>query len=97
MKQVLVKPVVTEKSTLLQDLRQQFVFVVNKNANKLEIKDAIETMYGVTVEAVNTTIIPSKEKSRFTKSGVIVGRKSGYKKAYITLAAGDVIDIYANI
>jgi len=97
MKEVLVKPVVTEKSTALQDNQQKYVFVVNKTANKIEIKDAIESMYGVTVESVNTTIIPSKEKSRFTKSGLILGRKKAYKKAFITLVDGDEIDIYANI
>lgn len=97
MKDVLVKPVVTEKSTALQDNLQQYVFVVNKSANKIEIKDAIESMYGVTVESVNTSIIPSKQKMRFTKSGLIVGRKKAYKKAFITLSDGDEIDIYANI
>jgi len=97
MKEVLVKPVVTEKSTALQDNLQQYVFVVNKAANKIEIKDAVESMFGVTVESVNTTIIPSKEKSRFTKSGLITGRKKAYKKAFITLVDGDEIDIYANI
>lgn len=97
MKEVLIKPVVTEKSTALQDDIQQYVFVVNKNANKLEIKKEIESLYGVTVESVNTTILPSKERSRFTRSGLIVGRKSAYKKAFVTLADGDEIDYYANI
>jgi len=97
MKEVLVKPVVTEKSTAIQEDLQQYVFVVNKNANKLEIKKAVEDMYGVTVESVNTTVMPSKMKSRFTKSGLIVGRKSSYKKAFVKLADGEEIDFYANI
>lgn len=94
MKQILIRPVVTEKSTALQEDIQQYVFVVNKNANKIEIKDAVESMYGVNVESVNTSILPSKSKSRFTKSGVINGRKKSYKKAFVTLAAGEEIDIF---
>lgn len=94
MKQILIRPVVTEKSTALQEDIQQYVFVVNKDANKIEIKDAIESMYGVNVESVNTSILPSKSKSRFTKSGVINGRKKSYKKAFVTLVDGEEIDIY---
>lgn len=94
MKQILIRPVVTEKSTALQEDIQQYVFVVNKDANKIEIKDAIESMYGVNVERVNTSILPSKSKSRFTKSGVINGRKKSYKKAFVTLADGEEIDIF---
>ncbi len=97
MKQVLVKPVVTEKSTAMQDELQQYIFVVNKAANKLEIKDAVESMYGVTVESVNTTIMPKKAKAKFTKQGLILGKKNAFKKAFVTLADGDEIDFYANI
>ena len=97
MDQVLIKPVITEKSTRLQEDMQQYVFVVHMGANKLEIKDAIEKMYGVTVESVNTSIVPSKDKMRFTASGIIEGRKSAYKKAIVKLMDGDEIDFYANI
>lgn len=97
MKKVLIKPVITEKSTALQEDIQQYMFVVNTKANKLEIKSAIEEAYGVTVESVNTAIMPSKDKMRFTKAGVIEGRKSSYKKAIVKLADGDEIDFYANI
>lgn len=97
MKQVLIKPVITEKSTALQEDIQQYVFVVNKKANKLEIQKAIEEMYGVTVESVNTSIVRGKDKMRFTKSGVIDGRTSAYKKAFVKLVDGDEIDFYANI
>ncbi len=97
MKQVLVKPVITEKSTAMQEDIQQYVFVVKKDANKFEIKKAIETMYDVTVEAVNTAIMPKKAKARYTKQGLILGKKNAYKKAFITLAEGDEIDFYANI
>lgn len=97
MKQVLIKPVITEKSTALQENIQQYVFVVNKKANKIEIKNAIESMYGVTVESINTSIVPSKSKMRYTQSGIIDGRKSAYKKAFVKLVDGDEIDFYANI
>lgn len=97
MKQVLIKPVITEKSTALQEDIQQYVFVVNKQANKLEIRKAIEEMYGVTVDSINTSVVPSKSKMRYTKSGIIDGRKSSYKKAIVKLVDGDEIDFYANI
>lgn len=97
MKQVLVKPVVTEKSTSLQENIQQYVFVVEKTANKIEIKKAIEKMYGVTVESVNTVIMPSKSQMKYTKSGILEGKKNAYKKAFVTLSDGEEIDFYANI
>lgn len=97
MDQILIKPVITEKSTRLEEDVQQYVFVVHMGANKLEIKDAIEQMYGVTVESVNTSIVPSKDKMRFTASGIIEGRKPAYKKAFVKLVDGDEIDFYANI
>ncbi|MBX2846650.1 MAG: 50S ribosomal protein L23 [Saprospiraceae bacterium] len=97
MNNVLIKPVVTEKSNELQENLNRYVFVVQKGANKLQIKDAVEKMYGVTVDAVNTYILPGKAKNRYTKSGVIEGRTSAYKKAVITLAEGEEIDFYANI
>ncbi len=97
MKQVLVKPVVTEKSTAIQDHLQQYIFVVSKEANKLEIKDAVEAMYGVTVQSVNTTIMPKRAIAKYTKQGLILGKKNSYKKAFVTLVDGDEIDFYANI
>lgn len=97
MKQVLIRPIVTEKTTLLQEDLQQYVFEVSRSANKIEIKDAVEKMYGVTVESVKTNVMPSKTKVRYTKSGVISGRKNSYKKAYVRLADGEEIDFYANL
>jgi large subunit ribosomal protein L23 len=70
---------------------------VAKKANKLEIKRAIESFYGVTVVDVNTTVVPAKNKTRFTKAGFISGRKPGFKKAMVTVAEGDAIDLYASI
>ena len=95
--EVLVKPIVTEKSNKLSDQRRTFAFRVNKKANKLEIKKAVEDFYGVNVIDVNTVVVPAKSKSRFTKAGFISGRKPAYKKAYVTVAEGENIDLYANI
>ena len=94
---VLIKPILTEKANAQQDSLRRYTFKVAKKANKLEIKKAIETFYGVTVTNVNTSVIPAKSKSRFTKAGVISGRKPSYKKAYVTVAEGENIDLYSNI
>lgn len=94
---VLIKPILTEKANAQQDKLRRYAFKVARKANKLEIKKAIESFYGVTVTNVNTSVTPGKNKSRFTKAGVISGRKPGYKKAYITVAEGENIDLYSNI
>lgn len=94
---ILIKPILTEKANAQQDKLRRYAFKVAKKANKLEIKKAIESFYGVTVTKVNTSVSPGKNKSRFTKAGVISGRKPGYKKAYITVAEGENIDLYSNI
>lgn len=94
---VLVRPVITEKSTDLGEKLNRYVFVVDKAANKLEIKKAIESMYSVSVESINTIVVPAKEKIRFTKSGVSKGRKQSFKKAIVSLVEGDTIDFYNNI
>ncbi|MGC9150480.1 MAG: 50S ribosomal protein L23 [Microbacter sp.] len=94
---IILKPVVTEKATSLSEKLNRYTLRVDKNANKVEIKKAIEEMYGVTVKAVNTAIIPGKKKSRFTKGGTINGKTSSYKKAIVTLKEGDKIDFYSNI
>lgn len=95
--EILIKPVVTEKMTALTEKLNRYSFVVNRDANKVEIKKAVESMYGVTVKDVNTMVIAGKNKSRYTKTGIIEGRTSAKKKAIITLAEGDVIDFYSNI
>ena len=95
--EVLVKPIVTEKSNKLTDQRRTYAFRVDRKANKLEIKKAIESFYGVSVIDVNTVVVPGKAKSKFTKAGFISGRKPGFKKAYVTVAEGENIDLYANI
>ena len=95
--EVLIKPILTEKANAQQDKLRRYAFKVNKKANKLEIKKAIEGFYGVTVINVNTLVSPGKNKSRFTKAGVISGRKPGYQKAFVTVAEGKNIDLYSNI
>lgn len=94
---IIIKPIVTEKATSQSEKLGRYAFQVSKNANKIEIKKAVEAAYGVTVEAVNTTNIIGKNKSRYTKAGLICGKESDYKKAVVTLKQGDVIDFYSNI
>jgi len=94
---VLIKPILSEKANAQQDKLRRYAFRVAKKANKLEIKKAIEDFYGVTVMEVNTATAPGKNKTRFTKAGYISGQKPSFKKAFITIAEGDTIDLYANI
>ena len=95
-KQILYKPIITEKSERLSENEEtpQYTFLVNKSANKIEIAKAIEDMYSVRVKSVNTLIIPAKAKSRMTKSGMLKGRVSSFKKAIVTLPQGEMIDFY---
>ncbi len=95
--EVLIKPILTEKANGQQESLRRYAFKVSKKANKLEIKSAIEQFYGVSVTDVNTIVVPGKNKTRYTKAGFIQGKKSSYKKAYVTVAEGDSIDLYANI
>ncbi|MCY7312000.1 MAG: 50S ribosomal protein L23 [Bacteroidota bacterium] len=95
--EILIKPILTEKANAQQDTLRRYAFKVARKANKLEIKKAIESFYGVTVTNVNTSVSPGKNKSRFTKAGVISGRKPSYKKAFVTVAEGENIDLYSNI
>ncbi len=94
---IIIKPIVTEKLTKLGEKLNRFGFKVLKDANKIEIKKAIEEMYNVTVTDVNTSIVGAKKKSRYTKSGMINGKTSAYKKAVVTLKEGEQIDFYSNI
>ena len=94
---ILLKPIVTEKMTEQGEDLNRYGFVVDKRANKLQIKKAVEEMYGVSVDAVNTMRYLGKKKSRFTKSGVIEGRVKSFKKAVVTLVEGEKIDFYSNI
>lgn len=93
-KTILVKPLITEKTENLSEEINQYSFIVDKRANKIEIAKAVEDTYGVSVESVNTLIMPAKAKSRMTKAGYISGRVSAYKKAIVRLDEGDVIDFF---
>jgi large subunit ribosomal protein L23 len=94
---ILLKPIVTEKMTSQGDKYNRYGFLVARNANKIQIKKAVEELYGVTVESVNTMRYGGKVKSRNTKSGLLVGKTAATKKAVITLAEGNKIDFYSNI
>lgn len=93
---VLIKPLVTEKVSSLNE-HGKYGFVVEKSANKIQIKNEIEKKYGVTVESVNTMIQPGGSKRRYTKSRVIEGRTPAFKKAIVQVAEGDIIDFYSGI
>lgn len=97
MKNIIIKPHVTEKTEKMSEKLNRYTFIVNKKANKVEIKKAIEEMFNVPVLAVNTMIMPAKTKNRMTRSGVIKGRKSSYKKAIISIPDGETIDIYGEL
>ena len=94
---IIIKPIVTEKLTVLGDKLNRYGFIVDRNANKLQVKTAVEQLYNVTVAEVNTLNYHGKRKSRYTKAGMLSGRKNHFKKAYVTLVNGDQIDFYSNI
>jgi large subunit ribosomal protein L23 len=95
---IIIKPVITEKQTAITDkFSNRYGFRVSPNANKLQIKKAVEDMYNVTVKDVNTMNYDGKRKSRYTKSGVIKGKVASFKKAIITLKEGEIIDFFSNI
>lgn len=94
---VIIKPVITEKATKLSEKRNTYTFRVNKEANKLEIKKAVEKLYNVHVEDVGTATNPGKAKIRQTKQGIARGLKPSYKKAYVTVKNGESIDFYGTV
>ena len=94
---ILIKPLVTEKMTNQAERFNRYGFIVDRRATKPQIKKAVESLYDVTVEAVNTMVYGGKIKSRYTKAGIISGKTASYKKAVVTLADGESIDFYSNI
>jgi large subunit ribosomal protein L23 len=94
---IILKPVITEKMTGTSEKLNQYGFIVHREANKIQIKEAVEELYGVNVLSVNTMRYSGKNRSRFTKGGVISGRSSSFKKAIVTVAEGESIDFYSNI
>ena len=94
---ILIKPIISEKATNNSELFNRYSFVVNKKANKLEIKNAVEKAYGVTIESVRTMNYPVQRNTKYTKSGIVQAMKGAYKKAIVQLAEGENIDFYSNI
>ena len=93
----IIKPLVSEKANTLTDKLNQFSFIVRPEANKIEIKNEVESLYNVTVINVNTVRYAGKRQSRYTRAGLVKGQKNAYKKAIVTLKEGDSIDFYSNI
>jgi len=94
---ILIKPLVTEKMTDQAERFNRYGFVVDRRATKPQIKKAVESLYNVSVDSVNTMVYGGKVKSRYTKGGIITGKTVSYKKAIVTLADGESIDFYSNI
>lgn len=94
---IIIKPVLTEKMTTLGEKLNRYAFKVDRRANKLQIREAVEKTYGVVVTDVNTMNYMGKDKQRYTKAGLLRGRMNHYKKAVVTLKEGDTIDFYSNI
>ena len=93
----IIKPLVTEKMTNITEKQNRFGFIVRPEANKIELKKEIEALYNVTVTDINTCVYGGKNKSRYTKAGLIKGRTNRFKKAIVTLKEGETIDFYSNI
>ncbi len=94
---IIKKPVITEKMTAISEKLNRYAFIVDVRANKLQIKQAVQDLYGVQVASVNTMRYDGKLKSRYTKAGMIEGRRDAFKKAIVTLAKGETIDFFSNI
>ena len=94
---ILIKPIITEKATNDSELYNRYAFVVDKKANKLEIKAAVEKTYGVSIESIKTMNYPVSRKNKYTKSGIVQSTSGAYKKAIVQLAEGENIDFYSNI
>ncbi len=92
-----IKPIITERATKLSEKRNCYTFRVSPEANKYQIKALVEQLYGVKVESVNTAIVRGKNKSRWTKSGLLRGKTASWKKAYVTVADGQSIEFFSNI
>jgi large subunit ribosomal protein L23 len=94
---IIIKPIVTEKITKDGELFNRFGFVVDKKANKVQIKNAVEAAYGVNVVAINTMNVRPDRSTKYTKSGMITGKTNAYKKAIVQVQEGETIDFYNNI
>ena len=95
--EISITPIVTEKATALTEKQNRYTFRVSPEANREQIKQLVQKLYGVKVVSVNTMVCRGKDKSKYTKSGLIQGSTSAYKKVIVTLAEGETIDYYSNI
>ena len=95
--EIQIRPIVTEKANAYSEKQNCYTFAVSPEANKFQIKDLVEKIYNVRVDKVNTAVYAGKRKQRWTKAGLIKGRKPSFKKAYVTVAKGQKIDYYSNI
>ncbi len=94
---IIIKPIITEKMTAQAEKLNRYGFIVDKKADKLQIRKEVEDLYGVSVDSVNTIRYAGKRKSRYTKAGFVEGRTNAYKKAIVTLKEGQAIDFFSNI
>ena len=94
---IIIKPIITEKITKDGEIFNRFGFIVDKRANKIQIKNAIEAAYGITVVEVNTMNYRADRSTKYTKSGIINGKTNAYKKAIVQVQEGETIDFYNNI
>lgn len=94
---IIIKPIITEKVTKEGETFNRFGFMVNKKANKVEIKKAVEAAYGVSVVAINTMNVRPDRTTKYTKSGLISGKTNAYKKAIVQVSEGETIDFYNNV
>ncbi len=95
--EISIQPIVTEKANKIAEKLQVYTFRVSPDANKFQIKNLVEKLYGVKVVRVNTAVVRCKNKSRWTKSGLLRGKTNAYKKAFVSVAEGQSIDFYSNI
>ena len=92
-----IRPVVTERATKLTETQNVYTFAVSPDANKVQIKNLVEELYGVKVVFVNTAVMRAKRKQRWTKSGLLRGKTESWKKAFVKVADGETIDFYSNL
>ncbi len=95
-KQIIIRPMITEKAERLSTKRNQYTFLVARDSNKIEVSKAIEKMYNVSVDSVNTMMMPGKPKARNTRNAIIKGKKPSFKKAVVSLKPGDEINIFGD-
>jgi large subunit ribosomal protein L23 len=94
---IIIRPLITEKMTAQSEKEGRYGFVVDRRSNKVEIRDAVEKQFNVKVTGVRTMIVRGKDRIRYTKSNILRGSTGSWKKAVVTLAKGETIDLYSNL